>query len=56
MWRFRRNNEVIHEGPRYAMISDGAMTNLAHHRGELTVYLRMLGQKLPNLYDEDPHP
>jgi uncharacterized damage-inducible protein DinB len=54
MWRFRRNNEVIHEGPRYAMIADGAMTNLAHHRGELTVYLRMLGQKLPTIY-EDSH-
>ena len=51
MWRFRVNHEVVHEGPRYAMISDGAMTNLAHHRGQLTVYLHMLDAKPPALYD-----
>ena len=50
MWRFRRNNKVVSEGPRYAMISDGAMTHLAHHRGQLTVYLRMLEAKVPALY------
>ena len=50
MWRFRMNNKVVSEGPRYAMISDGAMTHLAHHRGQLTVYLRMLEAKVPAIY------
>jgi uncharacterized damage-inducible protein DinB len=50
MWRFRRNDKVVSEGPRYAMISDGAMTHLAHHRGQLTVYLRMLEAKVPAIY------
>jgi uncharacterized damage-inducible protein DinB len=50
MWRFRMNDRVVSEGPRYAMISDGAMTHLAHHRGQLTVYLRLLEQKVPALY------
>lgn len=50
MWRFRMNDKVVSEGPRYAMISDGAMTHLAHHRGQLTVYLRMLDAKVPAIY------
>jgi uncharacterized damage-inducible protein DinB len=50
MWRFRMNDRVVSEGPRYAMISDGAMTHLAHHRGQLTVYLRLLEAKVPAIY------
>lgn len=50
MWRFRMNDKVVSEGPRYAMISDGAMTHLAHHRGQLTVYLRLLEAKVPAIY------
>jgi uncharacterized damage-inducible protein DinB len=42
MWRFRMDGQVVSEGPRYAMIADGAITHLAHHRGQLTVYLRLL--------------
>jgi uncharacterized damage-inducible protein DinB len=56
MWRFRINGEVISEGPRYAMISDGAMTHLAHHRGQLTVYLRLLDQKVPAAYPAADEP
>jgi uncharacterized damage-inducible protein DinB len=44
------DGRVISEGPRYAMISDAAMTHLAHHRGQLTVYLRMLDAKVPAMY------
>jgi uncharacterized damage-inducible protein DinB len=50
MWRFRMDGQVVSEGPRYAMIADGAMTHLAHHRGQLTVYLRMLESKVPAIY------
>ena len=50
MWRFRMNGHVISEGPRYAMIADGAMSHLAHHRGQLTVYLRLIEQKVPAIY------
>ena len=32
------------------MIADGAMTHLAHHRGQLTVYLRLLETKVPAIY------
>ena len=50
MWRVRVDGRVVSEGPRYAMISDTALTQLAHHRGQLTVYLRMLEEKLPSVY------
>jgi uncharacterized damage-inducible protein DinB len=50
MWRFRMDGKVVSEGPRYAMIADGAMTHMAHHRGQLTVYLRLLDQKVPAIY------
>src|SRR5579859_5134781 len=50
MWRFRMNGRVVSEGPRYAMIADGAITHLAHHRGQLTVYLRLLETKVPAIY------
>jgi hypothetical protein len=50
MWRFRRNGQVVSEGPRYAMISDEAMSNLAQHRGQLTVYLGLLEAKQPATY------
>jgi uncharacterized damage-inducible protein DinB len=54
MWRFRRNGQVVSEGPRYAMISDEAMSNLAHHRGQLTVYLSLLEAKSPAVYGPSP--
>jgi uncharacterized damage-inducible protein DinB len=50
MWRFRMDGKVVSEGPRYAMIADGAITHLAHHRGQLTVYLRLLETKVPAIY------
>jgi uncharacterized damage-inducible protein DinB len=50
MWRFRMDGKVVSEGPRYAMIADGAITHLAHHRGQLTVYLRLLDEKVPAIY------
>jgi uncharacterized damage-inducible protein DinB len=50
MWRFRMNQRVVSEGPRYSMIADAAMSHLAHHRGQLTVYLRLLDSKVPAIY------
>jgi uncharacterized damage-inducible protein DinB len=41
---------VLTEGPRYTMISDGALAHLAHHRGQLTVYLRLNEAKVPAIY------
>ena len=37
------------EDPRYIVIAD-AFTHLAHHRGQLTVYLRLNGAAVPSVY------
>ena len=49
-WRLTAGDQVLTEGPRYTMISDGALAHLAHHRGQLTVYLRLNEAKVPALY------
>jgi uncharacterized damage-inducible protein DinB len=37
------------ESPRYVVIAD-TLTHLAHHRGQLAVYLRLNGQQVPSIY------
>jgi uncharacterized damage-inducible protein DinB len=49
-WRLVMGGQVLTEGPRYAMIADGALGHLAHHRGQLTVYLRLNDAKVPAIY------
>ena len=49
-WRLVMNGNVLSEGPRYSMIADGALSHLAHHRGQLTVYLRLLEARVPAIY------
>jgi uncharacterized damage-inducible protein DinB len=49
-WRLTAGDQVLTEGPRYTMIADGALAHLAHHRGQLTVYLRLNDAKVPAIY------
>jgi hypothetical protein len=49
-WALKAGDQVLAEGPRYTMISDGALSHLAHHRGQLTVYLRLNEAKVPAIY------
>jgi len=41
--------QVVMENPRQVVIAD-TFTHLAHHRGQLTVYLRLLGVPVPAIY------
>lgn len=50
-WRFRMGGRVVNEEPRYLMLMNGVFSHLAHHRGQLTVYLRLTGAAVPALYD-----
>lgn len=50
VWRLKMGDQVLTEGPRYAMIADGALSHLAHHRGQLTVYLRLNEAMVPAIY------
>ncbi len=49
-WRMVMNGQLLTEGPRYTMIADGALSHMAHHRGQLTVYLRLNDAKVPAIY------
>jgi uncharacterized damage-inducible protein DinB len=48
-WRLLARGQVVWEGPRHVMIRD-TISHWAHHRGQMTVYLRLLGAKVPALY------
>ncbi|HLE64203.1 MAG TPA: DinB family protein [Pyrinomonadaceae bacterium] len=48
-WRLLARGQVVLESPRYVMIQD-TINHWAHHRGQMTVYLRLMGSKVPALY------
>ena len=49
-WRFIARGRVVSEEPKYRMIRDTTLNHLAHHRGQLTVYLRLNQIPVPALY------
>jgi len=56
-WSLRKGAETVVTLPRAAVLRQFLMNHLVHHRGQLTVYLRMLDIPVPALYgpsaDED---
>ena len=48
-WRLLVAGQTVLESPRYVVIGD-TLTHLAHHRGQLTVYLRLNEVPLPSVY------
>jgi uncharacterized damage-inducible protein DinB len=48
-WKLLVSGTVVMETPRYEVISE-TLRHLAHHRGQMTVYLRLLGATVPALY------
>jgi len=48
-WRLRAGGKVVMDQPRYIVLRE-TMMHLAHHRGQLTVYLRLNDAKVPALY------
>ena len=48
-WRLLAGGQVVAEAPRHLMIQD-AINHWSHHRGQMTVYLRLMGAKVPALY------
>jgi uncharacterized damage-inducible protein DinB len=48
-WKLRAGGQVVSDAPRHIALRD-MLNHLAHHRGQLTVYLRLLGAKVPAVY------
>ena len=48
-WRLLAGGQLAFEQPRHEVIRD-TLLHSAHHRGQMTVYLRLLGAKVPSVY------
>jgi uncharacterized damage-inducible protein DinB len=48
-WRLLAGGHPVLEQPRKAVIRD-TFLHSAHHRGQMTVYLRLLGSRVPSVY------
>ncbi len=49
-WAFKMGGRTISEEPRYIMIANSVFSHLAHHRGQLSVYLRLNEASVPAMY------
>ena len=49
-WKLKAAGHLITDEPRYINIQQGMLTHWAHHRGQLTVYLRLQDAAVPALY------
>jgi uncharacterized damage-inducible protein DinB len=49
-WQFKKSGQVMMQMPRLAMIRSFLMNHLIHHRGQLSVYLRLQDVPLPSIY------
>ncbi|HET7434658.1 MAG TPA: DinB family protein [Thermoanaerobaculia bacterium] len=57
-WRMQMNGKTLFELPRLAAIRTILLNHTYHHRGQLSLYLRMLDVAVPSVYgptaDENP--
>ena len=49
-WRFLAGGRLLTDEPRHGMLRGNIFNHLVHHRGQLTVYIRMNGEKVPSIY------
>lgn len=48
-WQLKARGAVVQQGARHQMIQE-TFNHWAHHRGQMTVYLRLMGAKVPALF------
>ena len=49
-WRLTKQGQLIMEMPRVGVVRTLLLNHLIHHRGQLSVYLRLLNVPLPSIY------
>ncbi len=49
MWTLRAGEQVYFRAPRVAVIRDFVLNHIVHHRGQLSVYLRLLDVPVPKV-------
>ena len=50
IWTMRAGDQVFMKAPRHTAIRSTVVHHIIHHRGQLTVYLRLLGVPVPGTY------
>jgi uncharacterized damage-inducible protein DinB len=50
MWTMRDGDKIYFTIPKAAVIRNMSLNHLVHHRGQLSVYLRLLNVPVPGLY------
>lgn len=50
IWAYRRGGRPVFQLPRYVVLRTAGFNHLVHHRGQLSVYLRLLDVPLPPVY------
>ena len=58
LWRLRNGDHILFQMPRASVVRFVGLNHVIHHRGQLSVYLRLLDVPLPSIYgpsaDEAP--
>jgi uncharacterized damage-inducible protein DinB len=49
-WALLAGGRLVSRDPRHIVIRDAVFNHLAHHRGQLTVYLRLNNEPVPAIY------
>lgn len=49
-WTLRNGEHTVFTLPRVAVLRSAGISHIVHHRGQLTVYLRLLDVPLPGVY------
>ena len=49
-WTMRNGETIYFTMPKIAVLRSWSFNHLYHHRGQLTVYLRLLGVAVPGMY------
>jgi uncharacterized damage-inducible protein DinB len=49
-WQLKKNGQLVVEMPRLGMVRSFLMNHVIHHRGQLSVYLRLQNVPLPSIY------
>ncbi len=49
-WHFKRAGVTLRTYSRYAALRSTVLSHLVHHRAQLGLYLRLVGEKVPEMY------
>ena len=49
-WKFSWMGTVYIDGPKYKVFRGPVLNHMVHHRGQMSVFLRLMGAKVPGTY------